>query len=311
MIRENIKSSLLKKKGTKMNFNNKVITLEKKDENIQRACSSIMENYLPIFLPFNKLRKNNPLYKKFIDNGNILRIENKYGVLEIRNRLITQQHKDILETMLSNSKSYISEEQTMFVTIESRYDFLKQIGMCTTNYKYLEEKIKELEDISISSKYQTTNGKIIEEQFGIIAAIKMVEDITKSNHKKIIKVKFTKEFTAFYLDSNLLDYKKHINKIAELPTPFLKSIARYMLIHNKHQINISTFIENLGFDKIFTRNEINRKKKELEEYKECLKDLNIEVVSSKDKQSNTIKIDTDESKILIQNRDKKQRQFTF
>lgn len=294
-----------------INSNNQVITLEKKDENIQRACTSIMENYLPIFLPFNKLRKNNPLYKKFTKNGNKLVIENKYGILEIRNRLITQQHKDILETMLSNSKSYINKEETMFVTIKSRYDFLKQIGMCPTSYTYLEEKIKELEDISINTKYQTSDNKIIEEQFGIIAAIKMEEDKTKKNGTKIIKVKFTKEFTAFYLDSNLLDYKKNIAKIAKLPTPFLKSIARYMLIHNKHQINISTFIRNLGFDKIFTQREIDRKKKELEKYKEQLKDLDIEVILAKDKKSNTIKIDTKESKILIQNKTKNQRQFDF
>jgi len=172
----------------------------KKSENIQRACSSIMENFLPIFLPFNQIRKNNPIYKEFTKNDNRLEIKSAYGIVELRNRLLTQQHKDILEAILKYKKIFIKNERAMVVEIDSRYDILKTMGISTTNYKYLEEKLKELEDFSISILSQNDEKKE-STQFGIISVIKIVEDKVKKRMN--IKIKFTAEFTAFYMDSNL------------------------------------------------------------------------------------------------------------
>ncbi len=286
----------------------KKVSNQEKSDNIQRACTSLLENYLPIFLPYERLKSNNLIFKEFEKNGQILKRKTKYGELEIRNRLLTQVHKDILESILLNKKIAIKSEDCFAIEVQSAYHLLKILGK-TYKQDYLIERIKEIQDMTIYTKYNTNQGEI-QESFKIISQIK-IEEALKGKAKKI-KIKFTKEFSAFYTDNSLADYREKIKLIAHLPTAFLKSIARYMLLHKSHQINIDTFTKNLGYDTLFSEKLLYVKKREIKKYQKNLKKLGIEVIESKLNKSNTLKINQEkENPILIQNYKKLQKTFNL
>jgi hypothetical protein len=264
-------------------------------ENIQRAVSSIIENYLPIFMPVTKLHQNK-VYKIFRENNNVLKLKTHFGTLEIRNRILTQQHKDILEHLLSENKMFLKEDQSMYVDIDSRYKFLKSMGQSPTKYVWLEENIKQIKDMSLIVEFDN-NEKTERYSFDIIDSYKFRLD--KKTGKEKLSIKFSQEFTAFYLDNNLLDYKKHIGEIANLKTPFLKSLVRYMLIHKQHQINVNTFIENMGYHTIVSQREIYNFKKQLKDHAEELEKFDIYTTETKN--GHTVKINC-KSKLLEQNK---------
>ena len=76
-------------------------------ERINRACATVIENTTAIFLPFKRLDKTN-IYKRFLENNQILEITNDENVrVEIRDRLLGQSHKDVLEALLTCPKIFV------------------------------------------------------------------------------------------------------------------------------------------------------------------------------------------------------------
>ncbi|EPZ1799881.1 hypothetical protein ACXK18_000714 [Campylobacter upsaliensis] len=78
-------------------------------EKIEKSTSSIDELRVPIFAPISQINKNSSIYKSFVENKNIRTIETKWGAIEIRNRILTQTHKDILDLFLPMQTRYKSK----------------------------------------------------------------------------------------------------------------------------------------------------------------------------------------------------------
>ena len=66
-------------------------------DKIERSTSTVEELRVPIFAPVVQIAKNSSTYKEFIQNKNVRKIKTKWGEVEIRNRLLTQVHKDLLD----------------------------------------------------------------------------------------------------------------------------------------------------------------------------------------------------------------------
>ena len=60
------------------------------------------------FMPVDKISHNSALAREFVANKNILKRETAFGTVEIRNRLLTQYHKMILDCiMVHNIRSVV------------------------------------------------------------------------------------------------------------------------------------------------------------------------------------------------------------
>jgi len=227
------------------------------EKNLKRATSSLLENTLPIFLPVKNIHKTkaHALFKK---NNGSLKIETNFGGIEVRGRILGQNHKDILEMLLCQKKSLIKKDDSIAVNF-GRYLFLQELGRSTGNYTWLEERIKEIRDFNFGIIYYSKEGKRVEVGgFGIIDRYKFEEDGTMS-------VKFTEEFTNFYREENLLDYSRYVPKIAKMRQPFLKALVREMVKHKKYQIRFTKLMDNFSFNTLLGATEIKS-------YKSLLRD---------------------------------------
>ncbi len=236
----------------------------KTEINLKRATSSLLENSLPIFLPVKNIHKTKA-HALFSKNNGSLKIETVFGVVEIRGRILGQNHKDILEMLLCQTKIGIIEDDSISVNFK-RYGFLQKIGRSTGNYTWLEDRIKEIRDFSFGIVYYDKDGKKVEVGgFGII-------DKYRFEDNKTLSVKFTAEFTNFYRAENTLEYAKYVPKIAKMKEPFLKALVREMLKHKDYKIHFSKLIENFAFTELLSKDEIGKYRKLLrsEEHKQYL-----------------------------------------
>jgi len=238
--------------------------IKKREENLQRATSSLLENSLPIFLPVKNIHKTKA--QKIFDTYNCLKLKTSFGSIKINGQILGQNHKDILETLLCQEKFIIKKDNSIGVNF-GRYKFLQDLGRSTGNYKWLEERIKEIRNFNFAVEYTDKNGeRIIYGGFGIIDKYKFEENGTMS-------IKFTEEFSNFYRKENLLDYNSYVSKISKLKEPFIKALVREMLKHKQYKIYFKTFIKNYNLQEVISEREIRKFKEKLKN-QNCINDLN-------------------------------------
>lgn len=68
---------------------------ESVEDKIKYSTSSVEELRVPIYAPVKQLPPQSSAAKDFKKNNNVRTIETKWGRVEIRNRLLTQTHKEI------------------------------------------------------------------------------------------------------------------------------------------------------------------------------------------------------------------------
>ena len=250
-------------------------------ENIDRACSTVIENSITIFLPFKRIDKTD-IYKKFKKNNNVIDIENSFfKKVECKGRLLGQIHKDILEILLSMSENTTySKDTARFKITTTAYEITKKLKKNIGKKQWIIKKIEEIAECRIKIFYTTLNNDNETFNFNFISSIRTVNE-------NEIEINFTQEYTYFLIQNELLDYKNYIQSIMELEkdikkiqrtykkrrnldgsgsyglkrginTEFIKSIVRYMLTHNgkNSQIGIDTLINKMKLNKIMSNREL-------------------------------------------------------
>ena len=234
---------------------------------IDRACTTVIENIISIFVPHKRIDKS-LIQKEFDDNNRVLVIENTvFDKVEIRGRLLGQTHKDILEVLLTSDKTY-SKETKQFKIKTTSYAILKKLGKDTSNRKWLIKKIEEIAECRVKLFFkETTEKQNIAYSFGFIGGI-------LDKDEKEIYISFTPEYTHFMAKNELLDYSNYVEDIIQLKSPFIKAIVRYMLTNkgNNSQISIEKLLEKLKLKKLISLEQLKDELFELksEEMQEIL-----------------------------------------
>lgn len=237
-------------------------------ENIDRACSSLIENSISVFLPFKRIDKTD-IYRQFISNNQILEIENNlFDKVEIRGRLLGQGHKDILEILLTTRKIF-KKDTRQFKIETTAYNLTKRLGRNLGKKKWIIQQLNEIAECRINIYFKNSQNNDISFNFNFISSI------YGENKDKLI-ITFTPEYTHFLAKNELLDYSNYVQditnlsaftknltkklnlKIHNINADFLKAIVRYMLIHNgnKSQVKITNLIEKLSLSKIIGKEQL-------------------------------------------------------
>jgi len=219
-------------------------------ENLDRACSTVIENSTAIFLPHKRLDKSS-VQKKFYEQNQILEIKSDlFNKVEIRGRLLCQTHKDILEILLTSPKTYNEEKKTFSVKVTA-YHVLKRLGKYTSNKKWLSQKLSEIAECRIEIEFQDNTKKSRRFNFGFI------ETISKEDEKEFT-IRFLSTYSYFMAKNEMIDYSNHVENILQIKNPFISSIVRYMLTHkgNNSQISIEKLIVKLSFKDLISNEQL-------------------------------------------------------
>lgn len=219
-------------------------------ENLDRACSTVIENSTAIFLPHKRLDKSS-VQKKFYEQNQILEIKSDlFSKIEIRGRLLCQTHKDILEVLLTSPKIYNEERKTFSVKITA-YSILKRLGKATTNKKWISQKLAEIAECRIKIEFKNNSKESYSFNFGFI------ETIIQRDAKEYL-IRFLPTYSHFMAKNEMIDYSNYVENILQIKNPFISSIVRYMLTHkgNNSQISIDNLIKKLNFKNLISKEQL-------------------------------------------------------
>ena len=275
-----------------------ITTVDKEiDKRLNNAIASVFENRLPVFLPIRKLRqaKITIIFEK---NNNEISFATNYGVIKVRNRIITQNHKNYLEAMLMYKKKMLVDES--FYTEFTVYDLLanKLHKKNPTDYKTFKKYLKELKDIHITIEIKDKD-KNIEIGFGL------VDDYMIDNNTGKYKVKFSRILSKIWQNEHLIKYKTSNILVDKIDIPIVQYVVRYLITYNNLKIKLDKLFEKLNLNKVFSKRDVYNKIQEVKEsfrkYKEYYEELGILF----DEETELISIDATKNKILL-NYSKKQ-----
>ncbi len=221
-----------------------------------KSVSSVIENRIPLFWGLNRSSlKATTLYKSFEENGKEILIKKDNYTLKIKNNLLTQTHKDILEALLLMRKSAIKQSFNM-------YDIFKILDKKSKNNYWLEDIIEELVNVKIHITYDNDN---FVKMFGILSNL----EYERENGEAVVT--WDDAFLAIYDESAILNYSKYINQISNLNHDITKQVVRWLLTYQHLQINLETLlVHKLGFANVVQRRAIYR-------YIKKIKDENLSI----------------------------------
>jgi len=104
---------------------------ENVEDKIKYSTSSVEELRVPIYAPVKQLPPQSSAAIEFKKNNNVRTIQTKWGHVEIRNRLVTQTHKDIMDLISTYNKKikrlddgtialYFSQSEISKISLKSR-----------------------------------------------------------------------------------------------------------------------------------------------------------------------------------------------
>jgi len=247
-------------------------TIEKRLEN---AITSILENRYSFFLPINQLKENSKIFKDFKKNKG-LRISEDWGSLIIKNSLLTQKHKNILEAMLSYPKTY-NETYNSFQVTFFMYDFIKN-KLYKKNpaayYASVEKYIDELSDCSFEI-CTFDNFKI--------KGIRLIEMTLTDDETKQKTIIFSPVLKKIWQRENLLIIEEEARKkLMKIKDGTILAIIRYLITYKSLQISLTNLLDKLKINYIFKKTAKYKKIKEIresfkkKEYQEIYKEFGIE-----------------------------------
>ena len=216
--------------GTNKSIIQKIFTTTSMDKEIE--CQ--------FYVPVNKINKRSITYQKFVANGNRRIVETEYGSIEVRNRLLTERHKEIVNSVIKNSQIQVMPDGN-FCAMYKFTDVLKELNM-GNNTAQLKEDLKQIQDAMFVIKFGSKE--------------KTMRIFTKTytdNETGMQIAILDRDYVLMYKHNFSANYKKLQKKISDIPYPALKTIVHYLIVKSAsedEEINsflLSNVLNKIGF----------------------------------------------------------------
>ena len=207
-----------------------------------KICNnSVSQMRSVMFAPVLKDKQSNA-YKEFLKNDLVVKIKNGDDILQIRNRFLTQLHRDVLDLMLINADKKMFKGNECVIAEFTEYEILRRLGHKNKrNTKWFRNIIRELQDISII--LENAEKEI---SFHILKGY----GISKKTGKHAVM--FDDSYIKYFYTRDIgVSYKHLINDIVALDSPIIKAIVRFILSNSfeKFRMSLVKILENIGINK--------------------------------------------------------------
>lgn len=235
---------------------------------LDRSTSTVVELRTAMWAPIEKISKASITYKDFIANKNVRKIQTSWGEVEIRNRLLTQTHKDIFDAIFTFKKETKILANGKIALYFTPYEILNELGKSTTHYTWLKQKIDEIADARL--KY-INNGD--EYSFSIFSKV------AYSEKKGMYGIVIDEDYQRFFVNSLTLDYSRYIKDIALINDALIKAIIKFFLTHDTRnypfRIGFEEVMKSVGYP-IDSDRQISSAKNSVYSFTEKLAEYTIE-----------------------------------
>lgn len=287
-------------------FDNSSFEINSKIKEKLEKSTNLLDNMrVSPFLPIMKIDKKAKWFLKWEQDEYKLRRITAWGYIEIRNRLLTQKHKEVLNAIFcigseNKSKRIKNNRLVIFFTI---YELLAKLNLSShgKNYKFIENIITEIKDTNIIRS--ATNLK---DMYSIIEYVGIIKD----DEYEAYGIRFSEEYTKRFTEDMTIDISKKFNALLSITgegAGLIKAIIDHFV---SHKASIERPVRN-NLDNILIIinyiQEINKLKIKsiLKKYKDTLQEYGIEFFAKEELFVYSGNIDIKQFPRLIELQDKK------
>ena len=244
---------------------------------IKYSTSSVEELRVPIYAPVKQLPPQSVAAKDFKKNNNVRIIETKWGHVEIRNRLLTQTHKDIMDLIFTYHKKRKRLEDGTIALYFSQSEISKfynneENENKSKNLKWFRQKIDEISDCRI--QYKDNNGNEIDFRIILKKAF--------SSKENLYGIVLDPNYVEFYENGLSVNYSSKIPDLISVDSPLVKSIVRFFFTHKAINLTLENVLMTVGFPFPASTRTLQNAKKTLRENIDTFKQFDIEYNSEKE-----------------------------
>lgn len=208
------------------------------DKKVYSTTCSVQEIRLPLFAPVKQVTHNSHIYENFINNKKTRKVKTQWGSVNVKNFILTQKHRDILDLIALYSKNIKRLEDGRIALSFSISKILKAYEDSGNNYVWFRSILEEL----MGAVIMIIDSKGKKYYFHIISAMKFDE---RGDFAGII---LSNEYLAFYSDTLAINYNREIMKILSIQSSFIRALVRFFISHIQVNISFEDLLLALGVD---------------------------------------------------------------
>ncbi len=227
---------------------------------INQSTNSVNQARSAVFLPYSNIENTN-IYKKFVQNKNKgLVFENGEYKINVRNRLLYQSHRDILDIVFSQGLLKMSTNGQYYAEFRL-YFLLKKLGksQCGKNRTWLKEKIQDLVDVVINL-----------ESKGILSSWSDIHILDKAQYcDKVEKyvITFNSDYINSFKNDILINYDKYLPDILAIRDATIKAFIRYILVSDRVNYKVKQILNKLDiYEEVIGKRQFNKIKQRIKNY---------------------------------------------
>ena len=248
-------------------------------QKIYESTSTLMDLRVSPFMPVDKISHNSALAKEFVANKNILKRETAFGTVEIRNRLLTQYHKMILDCIMIHNTRSVVYKGTIAIYF-SIYEISQKLGLewSGKTQKNIQEAIEYIKDVVIVRS--DNNGS------GISSSYNIIQEMKYSSKEQSYVIVLSSLYAEYFNKTMSINYNKRFDELINIRgkgSAFIRSIIEFFITHdasadNIQRMKLMQLLETINYPSKTPR-QISSAKQYLKDYEDELAKFNIKYYS--------------------------------
>ena len=244
-------------------------------QKINESTSTLMDLRVSPFMPVDKISHNSALAREFVANKNILKRETAFGTVEIRNRLLTQYHKMILDCIMVHNIRSVVYKGTIAIYF-SIYEIAQQLGLEWNGktQKNIQEAIEYIKDVVIVR----TNA----DNPSITSSYNIIQEMKYSSKEQAYVIVLSSQYAEYFNKTISINYNKRFDELIGIRgkgSAFIRSIIEFFITHdasadNIQRMKLMQLLETINYP-CQTPRQVTSAKQYLKEYEKELAKFNI------------------------------------
>lgn len=282
---DEVKSKVIRKRVTKEkvgflpNESQIQYSLFDTKQKINESTATLMDLRVSPFMPVDKISHNSALAKEFVANKNILKRETAFGTVEIRNRLLTQYHKMILDCIMIHNTRSVVYKGTIAIYF-SIYEIAQKLGLewSGKTQKNIQEAIEYIKDVVIVRTDASGSG--------IASSYNIIQEMKYSSKEQSYVIVLSSLYAEYFNKTMSINYNKRFDELISIRgkgSAFIRSIIEFFITHDASAENIQRMkliqlLETINYP-CETPRQISSAKQYLKDYEDELAKFNIKYYS--------------------------------
>ena len=248
-------------------------------QKINESTATLMDLRVSPFMPVDKISHNSALAKEFVANKNILKRETAFGTVEIRNRLLTQYHKMILDCIMIHNTRSVVYKGTIAIYF-SIYEIAQKLGLewSGKTQKNIQEAIEYIKDVVIVRTDPSGSG--------IASSYNIIQEMKYSSKEQSYVIVLSSLYAEYFNKTMSINYNKRFDELISIRgkgSAFIRSIIEFFITHDASAENIQRMkliqlLETINYP-CETPRQISSAKQYLKDYEDELAKFNIKYYS--------------------------------